>query len=228
MTSVSEFIEAIKDSGEVKSAGNVNVTPALRRSLVRALNRLSSVRAPWTEAEFLITTVIDQSEYAPGHPGFPRDAAAFVVAEFDHGAGVYKPLALSGLAEVLRALRLEEYAAGGFWPCLFTWWNGKLRVAPAPTTAATLRGWYHRGARRDLATGNLIDTTAGSDAYTNAWFDDGEDLLWNRTLEIYHLAFAVDPERAAFYSSQYREALSAVTEEWTRRGRPGLQTAWHL
>lgn len=228
MTGVSEFIEAIKDSGEVKSAGNASVTPALRRSLVRALNRLSSVRAPWTEAEFSLTTVVDQSEYAPGHVGFPKDMAAFVVVEFDHGEGVYKPLTLRGLVEVRQALRLEEYAGGGSWPHTFTWWNGKLHVAPAPTTAATLRGWYHRGARRDSATGNLIGTTAASDAYTNPWFDDGEDLLWNRTLQIYHLAFAVDAERAAFYSSECKEALREVTEEWTRRGRPGLQTAWHL
>lgn len=228
MATVSAFIQAILDSGEVKLSGNTNTTAALRRSLVRALSRLSAIRTAFTEEEFSLTTVIDQVEYGTADAGFPVDAIAFELVEFDAGNSWFEQLEHVDLVRLRAMIRHAGAVADPRNPRIFTWWGGELMIAPAPKTAETLRGWYHRDARRDATTGTLIGTTAASDGYENPWFSDGEDPLWNKTLEIYHLAFAVDAERAAFYSSQYRDAITPLVTEWTRRGRPGLQTASHL
>ena len=227
MATVSAFIAAILASGEVKNSGNTNTTAALRRSLVRALSRLSSVRAAFTEDDFELTTVVDQADYTTADSGFPIAAIDFEVVEFDSGSGVYQELEHVDLPRLRGELRRSGSLLSPGKPRMFAWWGGELMLAPAPATAATLRGWYHRDARRDEVTGNLIDTTSASDAYTNPWFSDGEDPLWNKVLEIYHLAFAVDAERASFYAGQADAAVRALGLEWTRRGRPGFQTAQH-
>jgi hypothetical protein len=221
---VGGLIQAIMGSGEVKLSGNENAEAGLRRALVRALSRLSSKRTSFTETEFSITTVNGQVSYGAGHSGFPRDAADFEVVEFDTGNGNFNELRQVPFPELRAMVRDAGNAVDPRQPRIFAWWDDQLHLGPAPKAAVTLRGWYHRDARRDAETGNLIDATPASDGFTNPWLSDGEDPTWNRVLEIYHLAFAVDAERAAFYASQFQDAMKALEIEWTRRGRPGLQT----
>src|SRR5690606_36499590 len=91
------------------------------------------------------------------------------------------------------------------------------------TDARTVRGFYHRDARRDAASGNLIDSTTASDSYTNSWISEGEDLLWAKTLEIYHARFARDGEALAYYASQYRQALAGIQRERLWKSTHGFE-----
>lgn len=217
MTTVSEFLTNLQDSGEIKGSGNTSVPTALRRSLLKALSRLSSARATFTEAKFSFTTIANQAEYGSSHLNFPKDAALFDRIEINNGQGVYLRLAATDLDTVRDVLQAQGVLVDPLQPYLYTFAAGELVLGPAPTAAVTLRGWYHRDARRDQSSGNLITSAAGTDSYSNVWFDDGHDALWNLTLKIFHLAFAIDPERAAYYSSEFQDAIRELRVQWLRK-----------
>jgi hypothetical protein len=210
---------------EIKNSGNTNVNKALRLSLVRALSRLSSYKTLFTENTFTFTAVAGQAEYGSAVSGFPKDAASFDVVEFFNGTEQVE-IKQEPIELVLGVLRNGVVSPDGRYPFCFAWHKQQLVIAPAPPTATAVRGWYHRDARRDTATGNLIDATASSDTYTNDWFGDGEDALWAKVLQIYHLSFAIDPDRAAFYGSEFRDAVGALVAQFERKTMAGFQAEW--
>lgn len=226
MTTVAEFIAALQSSGEIKQSGNTQVPAALKRSLYKALSRLSSLRTTFTENTFSFTTTANQSEYSSATSGFPKDVGSFEFIEIDSGNGTYNPIEKGTLDEVRELLRSSGVLVDPLRPYLYIVSAGKLVLAPAPTTAVNCRGWYHRDARKDQATGSTIDPTVGtaSDNYSNVWFNDGHDALWNLTMQIFYLAFDIDAERATYYRDEYDEAKRELTLQWLRLTRPGFRT----
>lgn len=220
-SNVLAFITAI--TGEVSNAGNTKVDQQLRFALVHALSRVSGVRAGWNEGTFSFTSTIGISEYGAGTAGFPKDASEFDLIEVQTQSGAfYEEVRPRTLLEVRESIR-DSMGAGSPYPDIYCWYAQQLMFAPAFSAARTVRGYYQRDARRDEATGALIEATTASDAFTNQWLSQGEDLLWAKTLEIYHARFAVDDQRLTYYATQYRQALAGIQKEWVQKGAAGLQ-----
>lgn len=220
-SSVLAFITAIK--GEVSNAGNSKVDQQLRYALVHALSRVSGVRATWNEGSFTFTSVNGVGEYSSTTTGFPVDAAEFDLIEVQSGAtnNIYYEVRPRSLLEIRESIR-SSMGNGSPYPDIYCWYAQQLMFAPVFTAAVTVRGYYQRDARRDSSTGVLIDATTASDAYTNSWFLQGEDLLWAKTMEIYHARFAVDDQRLTYYARQYNLALDGIHKEWLQKAASGL------
>src|SRR5262245_57575214 len=192
--------------------------------MVRALSRLGKYKTLFTEAKFSFTTVAKQDSYGTSTTGFPKDAASFDVVEWNTSGTTYIEVEPRPIERVLEVLRSAAAAPGSDWPSYYAFHGQMLVFGPAPPTVRTMRGWYHRDARRDSATGTLIDDSAASDAFTNDWFGDGLDALWAKTLQIYHLSFEVDAERAAYYGSEFSEAIEALSKQFMKKTMSSFKT----
>jgi len=216
---VANFIARVK--AEVTNAGNAKVETQLRQALAHSLSRVSTIRTPWNEAEFAFTSTGGVAEYGTATVGFPVDVVEFDVVEVADGS-TYCEVRPATLHDVRHELRAHG-ASGSQTPSYFCWSVGKLIFAPAFQDARAVRGWYHRDARRDSASGAIIESSPASDGFTNAWLEFGEDLLWAKTLEVYHARFAVDGERMSYYAAQFRQALEGIHREWVRKAGTSIQ-----
>ncbi len=219
-SSVLAFIAAIK--AEVSNSANSKVDSQLRLALVHALSRVSSIRSTWNEGSTTFNSSAGVSDYTSATSGFPKDASEIDLVEVQVQAGsvLYEEVRPGTLLDVREVLRSAQ-GNGSPYPDIFCWYSRSLMFAPAFTATRTVKVFYNRDARRDAATGNLIDATAGSDAYVNDWLLSGEDLLWAKTLEIYHARFAVDDQRLTYYARQFSQALVGVQAEWVRKASGG-------
>jgi hypothetical protein len=225
--SVSAFIAAI--TKEVANAGNPNVDTMLRFALKHALSRVSSRRTQWTEGTFSFTSSVDVSTYGSATAGFPKDALELEVVEVQTSPGStrYEAVRPASLEEI-RSLQRSAQGSSSSYPDRYAWWSQQLIFSESFSAEVIVRGDYRRDARRDAATGNLIDETTASNGYLNLWLQLGEDPLWAKTLEIYHARFARDPETAVYYERQYEKAMKGLHDEWTVKAGAGMQIEGYL
>lgn len=224
---VAAFIAAV--TKEVTNSGNRNVDEMLRLALKHALSRVSSRRTAWSEASFSFQTAADVETYGASTYGFPKDALELEIVEVQASPGStrYEPVRPGSLEEIRSYLRSAQGSAGSY-PERYAWWGQQLIFSQRFSGIVAVRGDYRRDARRDAATGTLIDQTTASDSHSNAWFEQGEDPLWAKTLEIYHARFARDAEVAVYYERQYNKAMQGLHEEWTVKAGAGMQVEPYL
>jgi hypothetical protein len=219
MSTVVEFITDLQI--EVKNTGNPDTATALRLAMVRALKRLSPMRTSFGESSFSFSTVAAQEIYDTSTSGFANNIQEIEHVEIDTGQGYFhevRPVTIDFIRRMIGTTPVTTT-----YPDYYCWFANKMHLAYPPGSVLTVTVYYHQDAKRDSSTGALIGTTKASNAYTNVWFDEGQDALWCKTLQIYHATFAVDPERAAYYGSEWQEAAKALHSGWVRKAASGMR-----
>lgn len=224
MTTVADFIAGLQV--EVKNTGNTNSETGLRLAMTRALKRLSPMRTTFNEGTFTFTTVASQAAYDTSDSGFAVDIQEIEYLEINTGQGYTREIDVATIDKIRRLLGTSPSTTT--YPQMYCWFNNKIYLAQAPGSALTVTAYYVKDAQRDSATGTLIGSTTASDAYTNPWFDAGQDALWCKTMQIYHAAFAVDPERAQYYANEWAEAAAALHSGWVRKEGKGMKAEPYL
>lgn len=208
------FIDRLLDEVDRSHA---NVETYLRRATIRSLKALSKIRVPWQEGTFSFETVAAQAEYGPAD-GLPEDVVTIDFLYTQQSTGVYE-ISLRPLAEVRLAKDVTVHGLYAAYPCLACWHHERLILAPV-IGGVTVYGDYLKDARRDETSGSLIteeDTTT-----TNAWFDQGEDILRCRVLMDYYASFARDEASLATYSGLYSQGLADARSLVTSKRAVGV------
>ena len=200
---MADFETFITERLEEVDRSHGDVETYLRRATVRALKALSKIRVPWTESTFEFDTVAGQVEYGPDDD-LPEDIVTIDFLYANQTTGVQE-IEMRPLAEVRLANDVTIHGIYSGVPRIACWHHERLILAPI-VGGVTVYGDYLKDARRDEETGALItvaDTTA-----TNAWFDQGEDILRCRVLMDYYASFARDEAALATYAGLYSQGVS--------------------
>lgn len=210
-TTVSQLLALLKRE---LTGQPVNTELFLREAIPRALVQLSGIRTWFNEADFSFALTANDREYSTETGGFPKDAARldFVNALISGCYSRVEPA--SQLVEVYPDGQRITQGTPQKWywkPLSATGGAGSLILWPAPHAAGTLTGRYLRDARRDVATGNIIDFTVGSEGYSNPWFDEGQEALVGWILKQWYSHIHLDAERATANFRRYRDALDSYT-----------------
>lgn len=183
------------------------------RAILSAIQHHERRRFPWNEAAGTFQTVVGQEWY--GAADFPDLANCAAVDAMSIRIGG------TSWDEVRqRAIAWLEYMADDVTgdPTDFAFYGARLRFYPIPSEVRTVRMLYLR---------KLPALASGSD--TNAWTEDGEELIRLRAkVDLLEnvIREAESFNEAARLRAREMEILSAITVEANRRAASGVITAY--
>jgi hypothetical protein len=193
---------------------------AIKRSIVRTLQRVRMDRFLFTEASDTFTLVADQQAYSKGSGAteVPADLLYIDVARLLR-SNAYDPLTKIGLNE-FRDLDYGTSDRGA--PQYWMWHNAQFHLYPTPSAADTIALDYHKDSSLDSTGGTL---TVDSTTETNDWlqFSGGEGLLYSEVVIDLALGYLKDPAMAEMHAARADYHRKALQREYAQAVTSRLQ-----